>query len=116
MWTVRPEKLDRARDHAILDDRGHEWIPATIAAGLLPSVRPGRKVHISSIKRYVAEGRLEGMVRRTACYRHLFVRLDQVLGLLNMERVGPAQPRQEPEQEIPVGPRLPSRPPSLRGR
>lgn len=67
----------------------HDWIPVAQVPQLLPSCRPGRKLALSTVYRWIARGQLDCCRRG----RWRFVRRDQVLGMMQ-----PAQPDREPSR------------------
>ena len=71
------------------------WIPLCEAAKLVPSPRPGRGTHLSTLYRWVKSGRLEA--RRNG--RWLFVRREDVLGLLQPVPVVRPRPPEPPPPE-----------------
>lgn len=96
------------REHVVTDEEGLQWIPAAVAAAMLPSTRPGKKVHINTIHRLIRAERLEGRERPSlAGNRHaVYVRLDQVRGLTELKKVkrepvpGPARQKKHTREVL----------------
>lgn len=76
------------RRHVVTDPDGLEWVPAPLAALMVPSPRTGKNTHVNTLKRLWQEGKLDaakhphrGNVR--------YYRLDQIRAMGRVERVGP---------------------------
>jgi|ERR1700721_454592 len=63
-----------------------EWMPIAEVVQLLPSCRPGKRLHLSTVHRWVSQGRLEA--RRQG--RWLFVRREDVMRLMEPVETRPA--------------------------
>lgn len=83
---IRDEDI---RKHVVTDPDGVEWIPAPLAALLVPSSQRGKTTHVNTLKRWWTEGKLDA-ARHPHRRNVRYYRLDQIRAMGRVERVGAA--------------------------
>jgi excisionase family DNA binding protein len=70
------------------DELPDDLVGLSEATRLIPSVRPGRKVHVTSLYRWIAQGRLRAWRRG----KHLFVSRADLAALHQVRQPAPPSP------------------------